>query len=67
MAMVSYPIFYMQDGSCELCGLDSSNHSWLGPRDASWDLHIELVLLLSVGVDRYAKIEVFHTSTTHCT
>ena len=57
----------MQAGPCNPRGLDSSNHSWLEPRDASWCLHIELVLLFSVGADRSAKIEVFHITTAHCT
>ena len=35
--------------------------------NASWDLHIEMVLLLSIGDDRAMKIEVFHTSMAHCT
>lgn len=67
VAVVSYPIFFMQAGPCNPRRLDSSNSSWLEPRDASWDLHIELVLLLSVGTDRSMKIEVFHTSTAYCT
>ena len=29
--------------------------------NASWYLHIELVLLLLVGAERSAKIDVFHT------
>ena len=57
----------MQARPCKLWGLDSSNHSWLEPRDASWYLHIELVLIFSVGADRSAKIVVFHITITHCT
>ena len=64
---LSYSIFYMQAGPCNPWGLDSSNHSWLEPRDASWDLYLELVLLLLVGAEEFVKIEVFHTSTAHCT
>ena len=42
----------MQVGACYPWGLDSSNHSWLEPRDTSWVLYKELVLLHSVGAEK---------------
>ena len=48
--LLSY--FFMQAGACYPWGLDSSNHSWLGPRDTSWVLYKELVLSLLVGVEK---------------
>jgi hypothetical protein len=56
----------MQAGACYPQGLDSSNHSWLEPRDTSWVLYKELVLSLSVGAKKYEKIEVFRITKTYC-
>ena len=50
-------LFYFLHASWALhfCGLDSSNHYWLDPRDTSLVLYIELVLLLSVGVEEICE------------
>ena len=50
-----YSIFYLQAGACYPWGLDSSNHSWLEPRDTSWVLYKELVLSLSVGAEKICE------------
>ena len=67
VAVVSYSIFYMQAGPCNPWGLDSSNSSWLDPRDTSWVLYIELVLLLSVGAEEICEYWSLPHSTTYCT
>ena len=67
LVRLSYSIILQASWVLHCMRVGFLKHSWLDPRDASWCLHIELVLLFSVGANRSEKIEVFCVTTAYCT
>ena len=64
VAVTVHSLFFLQAGSCTLWGLDSSNHSWLDPRERKLGLVKELELLFQLELEKSEKIEVFRIATS---